>query len=64
MHLEDFLNVVVDPLDVQGDIILCSFGSIFVLRLVELQLIDFLCWDKQPTFEKTKFGCEFSDLED
>ena len=44
MHLESFLNVVVDPPNVQDDIILGSF-SIFILRLVKLQFIDFLCWD-------------------
>ena len=63
MHFEDFLNVVVDPLDVQDDIILGSFSGIFVPRLVKLQLVNFLCWDKQPTFEEAKLGCEFSDLE-
>ena len=63
MHLENFLNVVVDPLDIQDDIILGSFGSILVLRPMKLQLIDFLRGDQQSTFEKTKLGCEFGDLE-
>jgi len=63
VHLEGFLNVVVDPPNVQDDIVLGSFGSIFVLNLIQLQLIYFLCRDQQPTFEKTELGCKLGDLE-
>jgi len=63
VHFEGCLDVLVDPLDIQDDIILSPFGSIFVLRPVKLQLIDFLRRDQQSTFEETELGCEFSDLE-
>jgi hypothetical protein len=42
MHLEGFVDVVIDPPNVQGDIVLRLFGRIFILRFVKLQLIDFL----------------------
>jgi hypothetical protein len=36
MHLEGCLDIVVDPLNIQGNVVLSFFGSIFILRLVKL----------------------------
>jgi len=44
MYLKGFLDIIVDPLNVQRDVILNS-GSILVPPLVKLQFIDFLCRD-------------------
>ena len=62
VHFEGFLDVVINPPNVQDDIILSFFDSTFILRLVKLQLIDFLCRYQQTTFEETKLRSKFSDL--
>lgn len=62
VYFEGFLDVVINPPNVQDDIILSFFDSTFILRLVKLQLIDFLCRYQQTTFEETKLRSKFSDL--
>lgn len=45
MNLKGCLDVVVDSLNIQGDIVLGFFYANSAFRLEELQLINFLCRD-------------------
>ena len=62
MHSKDFLDVVIDPPNIQGYVVLSFFGSAFVLHPVKLHFIDLLRLDKQATFKETKLGSKFRNL--
>lgn len=42
VHLEDCLDIIVDSLNVQGDVVFGFFGPISAFWLEKLQLVDFL----------------------